>query len=552
MFRALKNILLGSLLAIPLSAQAVSQDELSIGITAEFENLHPVISTMGATKYMMYMAWRPVIKMSIDGKLEPVLIKKIPTLENKLAKKIGESLETHIEIIDKATWGDGTPVTCKDLHFGWQLGINKNVSVGNREQYENISEITWDPKTPKKCMVKFAKARYTYTQEYPDYAPAHLEESIFKQYGGKSEGYDHNSLYTTQPTNPGLYDGPYVISEVKLGSHLIYTPNPHFYGKKPYFKKIIIKIIPNSNTLEANLKSGTIHIIASPGGFGFDQALAFEKKIKEEKLPYKQLFQDGSVYVHIDLNLANPALSELNVRRAITHAINKKEMIDSLLGGKVKQAIHFATTIDPWYTSDVKTYDYNRKEASRLLDEAGWKMGPKGYREKNGKTLTLNLRASAGLKLIENQQAYIQAQLKAVGIEVQIKNEPQRVFFSETTQKRKFDMALFSWISNPELSPRSVVHSSMIPSEKNSWAGQDYTGYNNPEMDKLVDQLENEFSLAKRKQLAKKILQLYANDIFVIPLYYRPTNTVVPQEMKNFVLSGHQFYETLNVENWSL
>ena len=102
-----------------------------------------------------------------------------------------------------------------------------------------------------------------------------------------------------------MYNGPYVVSELKLGSHVTFTANKYFYGKQPSIKKVIFKLIPNTGTLEANLRSGTIDMV-SPIGFEFDQALAFEKRIKADNLPYNMNFKPGVTYEHIDLNLVWP------------------------------------------------------------------------------------------------------------------------------------------------------------------------------------------------------------------------------------------------------
>lgn len=550
MKNALK-IALFSLLTSPLASHAAS-DTLNIGIGAEFETLNPIIASQAATKYMLYLATRPLVILSPDLKWVALNIKEIPTLDNGLVKKKGEGLDVTFEIRDNLQWGDGVPVTCQDIEFAWRVGRNKNVSIPSREPFENITAVTWDKAAPKKCTVAMAKAKFDYYNNIPDPMPTHLEEPVFKKYGSQAEGYDRNTLYTKNPTNPGLYFGPYVISEVKFGSHVIFSANPKWQGKKPYFKKIVFKLIPNNSTMEANLRSGNIDMISSAAGMGVDQAVAFERKVKAENLPYAVPFEDGVTYAHIDLNLDNPILADLKVRQALSHGFNKKEMIDSLLEGKGRPAIHFVTERDPWYTDKVQIYAPSKRQATKLLDEAGWKMGADGYRHKNGKKMTLTLMAAAGAKINELIETYLQDKFKELGIELLVKNEPARVFFGETTPKRKFEMALYSWVSIPDNSPRSVLHSTSIPSAKNSWAGQNFTGYKNAEVDKLIDALEQELDAKKRADIGKKVIEFYAKDIPVIPMYYRATNAVIPKGLKNYRLSGHIFYETLAVEDWSL
>lgn len=527
-----------------------AKDDLNIAIAAEFETLNPIITQQGATKYLLYLAWRPLVYLDLDNKWQPMLIKEIPTLQNKLAHRKGEGLEANIEFIEKAKWGDGEPVTCKDLALAWQVGLSNNVSNGNRETYENISDIAVDPKNPKKCTVSFKKAKYDYFSSFPDPLPSHLEEAVFKQFKDQSQGYDKNTLYVKTPTNPGLYNGPYVISEVKLGSHVIFTPNPHFYGKAPQIKKIVFKLLPNNSTHIANLKSGNVDMIAPGVGISLDQAVAFEKSAKAENLPFRVEYADGIVYVHMDLNLENPILADLKVRKALAYGFNRKEMIRALLEDHAQPALHSVPRNDPWFTKDVATYEFSRREANRLLDEAGWKMGSDGIRVKDGKRLSLTIGGAAGYKMTENTETFLQDQYKSIGVEIRQKNEPARVFFGETLTHRRYDLALFSWVSIPEMSPRSTLHSSSIPTEKNSWSGQNSNSYKNPQVDKLIDQLESELDAQKRAKLAHQVLSFYTRDIPTIPLYFRPNSAVVPNALKGYRCAGHMFFETLYAENW--
>jgi peptide/nickel transport system substrate-binding protein len=244
-------------------------------------------------------------------------------------------------------------------------------------------------------------------------------------------------------------------------------------------------------------------------------------------------------------------LADLKVRRALAHGLNKKEMIESLLEGKGRIADHFVTEKDPWYTDKVPKYDYSIRTANKLLDEAGWKKGADGIRVKDGKKMVLTIMGAAGVKLNDNIETYIQDQWKTIGIQINIKNEPARVFFGDTIRDRNFDLALYSWVSIPDNSPRSILHSVSIPSVANSKAGQNYTGYKNKEVDHLIDQLEVELDAKKRADIGKKILAIYARDLPVLPLYYRAVNAVIPAGLKNYHLSGHLYYETLNVEDWT-
>lgn len=538
---------------------APTNAELKVGMSQEFENMNPIIMTMTATSWMYYMGNRTLVTLDPDGKYVTMLAKDIPSLKNKRAKLAadGKTLTAVWEIKENAKWGDGAPVTCEDFRLAHEVGSSPNVATAEKEVWTRVSQIEIDPANPKKCTFTYAPARwdfYKMSQFYP--LPAHLEGEVFRKFKDVNEGYARNSNYVTNPTLPGLYAGPYQVSEVKLGSHVVFTPNPYFYGEKPKIRKISVKLIPNTGTLEANLRSGAIDKIANLG-FSFDQALAFEKKVKSEKLPYEVVFKESVVFEYINMKIDNPILADIDVRKALVHAIDREELVKALFEGRQKVAIHNISPIDPWYTADPKivtTYPLDRKRAGALLDKAGWKLDAGDvYRSKEGKKLSLQFMTTAGNKSRETVQTFLQNQWKKVGVEVLIKNEPARVFFGETMKKRKFEaLTMSAWVSAPEENPKAVYHSKNIPTEENGWSGQNRIAWINAKADRAMDAIDTEFDAKKRLKQVHEFLRQLTLDAPVIPLFYRTDVCVIPKDLKNFRLAGHQYAETNEVEKWTL
>ena len=143
---------------------------------------------------------------------------------------------------------------------------------------------------------------------------------------------------------------------------------------------------------------------------------------------------------------------------------------------------------------------------------------------------------------------YVRQQL---GIDVRIRNEPARVFFGQTVTQRKFPaFAMFAWISAPESVPRSTLHSEHIPSAANNWAGQNYTGFRNTEMDDLLEKIEVELDRNKRLELWRRFQHVYATELPVIPLYFRANAYILPKWLSGVTPTGHQGTTTLWIENW--
>jgi peptide/nickel transport system substrate-binding protein len=351
----------------------------------------------------------------------------------------------------------------------------------------------------------------------------------------------------------GLHNGPYKILEMKPGSHIIFVPNPYFYGETPKIKKIIGKVIPDTSTLESSFVSGSVDVIA-PIGIGFDQALRLDKKFKLENLPYKVIFQPSLTYEHVDLNFDNPILKDKKVRQASMYGPNRENLVKAFFENKQQVAHHVIAPMDSWYTEDPKKitiFEYDKKKAENLLDQAGWKVNKiDGYRYKKSEKLSFQLMTTAGNKIRETVEVYLQNQWKDIGIEIIIKNEPARVFFGETIKKRKSPgLAMYAWSAFPEKSPKAY-HTLSIPTEKNAWSGRNVGGWSNTGADAVIDKLDVEMNPKKRLKLAHQFQKFYSDEVATLSLYYRADVALAPKALLNYKLTGNQFSETNEAEKW--
>jgi peptide/nickel transport system substrate-binding protein len=301
--------------------------------------------------------------------------------------------------------------------------------------------------------------------------------------------------------------------------------------------------------LEANLLSGAIDMIAGELGVTIDQALAFEKR---HGTRYHVSYKPGLIYEHLDLNLDNPILADKRVRQALILALDREAVSQRLFAGRQPVAHSSVSPLDWVHDPETPTYAFRPAAAKALLDDAGWTRIGNGIRHNAaGERLTLELMTTAGNRSRELVEQVLQSMWREVGIEARIRNEPARVFFGETVSKRKFTgAAMFAWLSSPESVPRTTLRSDQVPSADNAWAGQNYTGFRNAEMDDLIDRIEVELDRAKRKVLWARLQRLYAEELPVIPLYWRANAYVLPKWLSGLRPTGHQGTTTLWIEEW--
>jgi len=310
----------------------------------------------------------------------------------------------------------------------------------------------------------------------------------------------------------------------------------------------VVKIIENTAALEANLLSGNVDYVLGELGLSLDQVLAFEKRHKDK---YDFIYKPALIYEHIDTMLDNKLLEDRRVRQALLMAIDRKAISEKLFEGKQPVANGPVSPLDPMYDPAARHYAYDPAQARKLLDEAGFSTLRGGVRHNaGGDRLSLEITTTAGNRVRELVAQVIQSQLRQVGVEVRIKAEPPRVF-SEAINRRQFTgLAMYAWVQQPQGVPRSLLYSTEIPTAANAWTGQNYPGYRNPAMDAALDAAERELDETKRKAIFADIQRIHAEDLPVLPLFFRVDPFVIPKPLKGVVPTGHLNSSTLWVEQW--
>ena len=528
--------------------RASAHDQLTIGIVQFPATLNPNIDVMAVKNYVLGFAIRPFTVFDADWKIVCLLCTELPSFENGKAVPTElpdgrKGVDLTYTIRPDATWADGVPVTTDDVKFTYEVGRNKESAVSNAELYRRITSI--DIEDAKTFTLHVDKLTFDYAA-IDDFVllPAHLERAAFAE----PAKYRLRTLYATDPTNAGLYNGPYRISGIGSGSHIVLEPNPHWPGPAPYFKRITVRAIENTAALEANLLSGTIDMVAGEAGLPLDEALAFEKRHGGE---FDFVYKPGLTFEHVDCNLDVPALADRRVREALLLGVDRETMAKTLFAGRQAVADSFVEPQDAGFTDDVPHYRYDPARAQRLLEAAGWHKQPDGTRQDaNGKTLSLELATTAGNRSRELVEQVLQSQWKQIGIAIRIHNEPARVLFGETLPHRRFELAMYAWSSAPENAPRSIFRSDEVPSEANAYAGENLVGYKNPEMDRIIDALEIELDQDKRKALWAAAQRLYAADLPSLPLFFKSDAFILPKWLTGVRPTGNQYPTTLWATDW--
>jgi peptide/nickel transport system substrate-binding protein len=533
------------------ASPAFAIDELVLGMNTAPGTLNPLLNSMLAGSFINSMTGRPISAYDANWKLVCFLCTELPTVENGRARIVDlppddkgvvkKGMEIDVEL-KPMSWADGTPFTVRDIQFTIEVGKHPQSGVPSSEDYRRV--VKFEIKDDRHFTL--TRDRVTVDYNVLEYFPlsAHIEKPIFD---ANPAEYRLRTAYDADPANPGLAFGPYRVVEVAPGSRIALERNPHWTGEAPAFRRLLIKFFENSSSLEANLLSGNVDYVPGESGLSFSQSLAFEQRHKDR---YDVVYKPSLTYGHIDVNLDNPLLADIRARRAILMAIDRKAISDTLFHGKQPVADGDLNPLDPMYSPAARPYAHDPAAARKLLDEAGFPEVAKGERRNaKGQRLSLVLSYASGNRASDQIAQVIQSDLRRVGIELRLKAAPARIYFADLT-RRKFDLAFYSWVTSPESVPRTTLHSTEVPTAENGWSGQNFPGYRNAQMDKALDGAEGELEPAKRRPFFADILRLYAEDLPVLPMYFRVDSFVIPRQLKGVLPTGYQGSTSLWIETW--
>jgi peptide/nickel transport system substrate-binding protein len=530
---------IGALALLPASP-ARARDDLVIGVAQFPSSLHPAIDPELIKAYVLGFALRPINAYDAEPKLVCMLCAELPTIENGLARvedlpQGGKGIAVTVKLRPDLKWGDGEPVTTRDLEFTWRVGRDQNAgfSIGRFWTRTRSVEIV-----DEHTAVMHLDAVYANYNDLPDLFPEHVEGPVHAKADGPGD-YIKQTTYNRAPTTPGLYNGPYLVTGYQSGAQIVLEPNPYWAGPKPAFRHIVVKAIENTAALEANLLSGDVDMVNGEGvSLSVDQVVALQKQYPDR---FTYIFKPSLTYEHVDLQKDNPILADLRVRRALLLALDRKTQVQKLFDGRQAVAASFVSPADPNYTEDVPTYDYDPAKGKALLAEAGWQPGPDGIcRNAAGDRLSLQLMTTAGNRLRELQEQVLQSQWKAACVEVTIKNEPARTLFGDTIKHRKYPgMVMFGTSHGINVTPRGEFGSDMIPTAANNWGGFNSLGFSNPRMDADIAAADTELDPEKRKAIWADMQRIYAEELPSLPLFHRAEAHALPKWLQGFLATGH-------------
>lgn len=455
--------------------------------------------------------------------LESLLTKNIDTYdwESSLAEKweVSKDKKTFtFKLRDNLKWSDGKSLTVEDVKFSLEPVKNpKYKALHKMPFYEGIAS----------CEIVDSKTvKFTATSEYFLNFDVVAGLEILPQHIYKDPNAKVNKTV--------IGSGPFMLDTYEKGRRIILKRNPLWWGAEEAKKKgennfdrIAFRFIELPNVKLEMLKKGDIDFM--------DMTIHPEQFVKNTSGPewgktlikVKTKNESSKSFNWIGFNQKKPIFKDKKVRLALAHLVNRDMMIEKFKFGLAEKTAGPGLLAE-YTSSSLKPILFDPKKALEVLKEAGWVDSEKdGILDKviDGKKMNLEFQILIATDIWTKYLTVMKEDAKKIGVQINIKNVEWNTF-SKLLKEGNFDAVAMAWGGGGvEWDPKQIWHSS------SSSGGSNYISYNNPEVDKLIDEARNTWDRKKRADKLKKVNDLIAADVPYIFLF-NPSHTLYAHRSK--------------------
>ncbi len=524
------SLVLVTVLSLLVGAvQAQDESVIVIGWEQEPEILYPLTtSTFGQLLKGFYM--RNVWDWDGNNNPFPVMVEELPTIENGgvTTNADGNTVVTY-KLRQDLKWSDGEAVTADDCVFGHRLWTDTTTGTIFRSDYPNV--VASVEKVDDFTVIQ------TFNTPFPDYQsdtvylhcdiPEHVVAPLMEANGGTVDGLP---FFTNGEGVVGY--GPYVMTEWRKGEGMTFVRNENFVGTAPGFDRVEVRFITETAQMVNAFETGEIDVAFNWA----DNLMADYMGVEGGTVVTTPSVYADALWFNIDADgTQNPALKDVNVRKAIVMAINRRANNDALVyeGAPIPEAYDARN----WWPEGLNVLQYDPEGAAAMLDAAGWvDTNGNNIRDKDGVEMILRFFTTTR-QVRMDYQLTIQADLQAVGIGTQLFAVPgPAVLFASFTNRgimatSDYDIAIYA-NSNDPITPNydpDTFTCAGLPSAENP-GGSNFSHFCDPAFDELVASIKVNTDPVSRLEQKHEAVNIFNEATFYAGLYPRNTHYAIATE----------------------
>lgn len=495
--------------------------------------------------------YEPLAGWDKEGNLIPCLAAEVPTKANGGLSADGTTVTWKLK--PGVKWHDGKPFTADDVVFTWEYAKDPATAAYTTGSYKDIKVEKVDDLTVK---VIFTQPTPFWADPFVATVGQILPKHRFADYVGAKSREAPDNL---KP----IGTGPYKFTDFKPGDILTGERFTDYHIKnQPAFDSIEVKGGGDAvSAARAVLQTGEYDYAwnlqveeevlkrMETGGRGKTSAVAsgdIEFIILNTTDPNTEVDGERS-----SIKTKHPTLSDPAVRQAINLLIDRDSIQKFIYGRGGTATASFVNEPKQFKSTKLK-YEFNIEKANKILDDAGWKKGSDGVREKDGKKLKYVYQTSINAPR-QKTQAIIKQACQKAGIDLELKSVTASVFFSsdvgnpDTYTKLYCDMEMYT-TTQPQPDPERFLNQFVsweIATKENKWLGRNVSRYSDPEADKAYKAAQGELDPAKRAALLIKVNEIFCEANVILPLLSRTRVAAAA----NTLMHDHSGWD---VDSWNI
>lgn len=422
--------------------------------------------------------------VSLDTELQPV-----PDLAEEWTIS-PDGLRYEFKLRENAVFHDGTPVTSADVRYTIEE-VSLKYHARAMTAFRNVESI----ETPDDHTIIFNMANPF---------PAFMLELTAAEMGILPKHIYEGSDPRENPANMRpVGSGPFQFKEWVKGDHVALTRFDQYYkDDKPYADELIIRIIGDPSSRVAAFEKGEVDYFPY-------QVLPRAQVAQLEQLPGVERFNGAGFPAALVLNwnIQEGPLANVEVRRALAHAVNRQMITDrAYFGQGVPSTGPIPSTLTTFYSPDVPEYAYDVDKANEMLDAAGFPRGDGGQR------FSLRLTYDRSQDALETTAQILRDNLKDVGVEVELRPVELAVALEQVFTHYDYDMFIASVTTNGD----PAIGVSRFYTTESIRQGSNYVNsarYSRPEVDELFAKADSTVDIEERKRLYAEVQRLIVEDL---------------------------------------
>jgi peptide/nickel transport system substrate-binding protein len=480
------------------STQPKRGGTLTLAVSKELALMNPLVNTSSTESRIRELMFEPLLGRDGKGAIQPRLA------ESWEISKEGKLYTFHLR--KGVKFHNGKEMMADDIKFAIDYTLNpKNGAYGlaDLDAVEKVEAI--DKYTLRIWLKKINPLFLTVLTDIRAFS-AIPKESL-------PEGMRKPSTFP-----PGT--GPFKFVEWRPGQRVVFERFDDYWGEKAYVDRVVMREIGDATVRFTALQAGDVDIIERTPYEWVQQIV--QGKIKG--IGYARAEIAGAR--NLEFNVPDPPFNNKKLRLAIAYALDKQEIMQAAYFGLAETTDQRFPKGSIWYF-DVPIPKYNLSKAKALLKESGY----------NGETL--ELMGNRG-EVAEVEGATIQAQLKKIGVKVELKIL-ERASALEARRQGKFMFKLAGGSDFPDPLPAYEEYV-CEPDPRNRRLNE--SGYCDKEYDTLIKKAEVEVDLEKRKTLFKQVVAKLVDDSPIIPIGFTPRFFTFRDYVKGFTTNSSGDFQT--------